>query len=133
MGLDVSHDAFSGAYSAFNRLRQVIAKSFGGSFPPHEDKSLDEEAWYWGPGHDPATTPGLAEFMRHSDCDGEISPEACANIADELEVLLPKIAEVAPAELSGHIARDGGYVEAVKRFMAGCRRAAEANEPLEFG
>lgn len=120
MGLDVSHDAFSGAYSAFNRLRQIVAKSIGGSFPPHENKSLglDENSWYWGLEHDPESTPGIAEFMSHSDCDGEISPEVCVQIADELEALLPKIAEVAPAELSGHVARAGGYVEVVIGWSA---------------
>ena len=35
MGLDVSHDAFHGAYSAFNRLRQFVCAATGGSFPPH--------------------------------------------------------------------------------------------------
>lgn len=35
MGLDTSHDAFHGAYSAFNRLRQEVSRARGGSFPPH--------------------------------------------------------------------------------------------------
>lgn len=42
MGLDVSHDAFHGAYSAFNRLRQAVAWAAGGSFPPHtEPKQIE--------------------------------------------------------------------------------------------
>jgi len=28
---------------------------------------------------------------------------------------------------------DGGYVAVVKQFIAGCRAAAEAGEPLVFG
>jgi hypothetical protein len=46
MGLDCSHDAFHGAYSAFNSFRKFICKAIGGSFPPHEDKTLDGDSWY---------------------------------------------------------------------------------------
>ena len=35
MGLDTSHDAFHGAYSAFNSLRQEVAHVVGGSYGPH--------------------------------------------------------------------------------------------------
>lgn len=150
MGLDCSHDAFSGAYSAFNRFRQTVARAMGGSFPPHyvygpdnkpipdgeyslkRDTSKNEEAWYWGEGYGHETHPGLAEFMRHSDCDGEILPEMCAKVADELEALLPDIERVAPPD-GGHIGRDGGYVAVTKRFIDGCRAAAAAGEPLTFG
>ena len=81
MGLDVSHDAFSGAYSSFNRFRQAIAKAMGGSYPPHEKetdddgKPLDRDMWYWGSGFSRATHPGLYCLLSHSDCDGEISRE----------------------------------------------------------
>ncbi len=46
MGLDCSHNAFHGAYSSFNRFRQFVSKSIGGSYPPHEDKSLNGAYWY---------------------------------------------------------------------------------------
>ena len=47
MGLDTTHDAFHGAYSAFNSFRRFLLKSIGGSFPPHEDKDLLDSHWYW--------------------------------------------------------------------------------------
>ena len=149
MGLDCSHDAFHGAYSAFDRFRQTVARAMGGSFPPHyvygddnqpirkgkfgleRDTSLDERQWYWGDGYTTVTHPGLCEFLSHSDCDGEISPEMCVKVADELEALLPEIERVAPAD-GGHIARDGGYVAVTKRFIGGCRAAAKAGTPLLF-
>lgn len=131
MGLDCSHDAFYGAYSAFNRFRQIIAKVMGGSFPPHEDKSLDPNAWYWeSDDYSKETHPGLYEFMTHSDCDGEISPEMCKCVADEMEALLPEIKKHGIG--AGHIERAGGYRSVAERFIAGCRAAHEANEPLEF-
>jgi hypothetical protein len=147
MGLNVSHDAFDGAYSAFQRLRQEVAHAIGGSYPPHflrnaagkivykndfaiVDDSLELGMWYWdSEKYSKETHPGLYEFLCHSDCDGEISPEMCVHVADELEALLPLM----PIGGDGHIAREGGCREVLRRFIAGCRDAAEANEPLTFG
>ena len=153
MGLDTTHDAFSGAYSAFNRFRQCIAAAIGGSFPDHyeygpggvlipldpskefgpvrQKEGLDPEKFYWGAGYTAETHPGLHEFFRHSDCDGEIAPEMCVKVADELEALLPLI-DTLRWNASGHIARDGGFAAVTQRFIAGCREAAAAGEPLEF-
>ncbi len=131
MGLNVSHDAWEGAYSAFNRFRREIAAAMGGSWPPHDDKTLDPNCWYWGDGYNEQTHPGLMELLAHSDCDGEISPEICAKVADDLEALLPFI-ESRTLEAFGHIARGGGYVKCTQRFIDGCRAAAAAGEPLKF-
>jgi hypothetical protein len=133
MGLDVSHDAFSGAYSAFSRFRQVVAKAMGGSYPPHDDKELERHMWDWGDGFKEETHPGLFIFMMHSDCDGEITPEDCIKVAVELEQLLPEIKRISTSlEEWGHIARNGGVVEVTKQFIKGCRAAAAASEPLKF-
>ncbi|WP_244185725.1 hypothetical protein [Bacillus sonorensis] len=43
----------------------------------------------------PKTHKGLTEFFGHSDCDGEISPEMCKIVADELEAILPYVEELA--------------------------------------
>jgi hypothetical protein len=148
MGLDCSHGAFSGAYSAFNRLRQEVAWVIGGSFPPHylrnldgslaldkhgnaqRDTERDEQFFYIdSETYGRADNPGLWEFLCHSDCDGEISPEMCAKVADELEALLPK---VRIGEGGGHILRGGGYRAVLQRFIDGCRDAHRRNEPLTF-
>jgi len=135
MGLDCSHDAFHGAYSAFDRFRRFILKSIGGSFPPHEDKTLDNNYWYWDDEfYSEKTHKGLYEFFIHSNCDGEINPEICKMIADELEAILPQIESLSKTELvSGHIERDGGYIKITQRFINGCRLAYKNNEPLRFG
>lgn len=130
MGLDCSHEAFHGAYSAFNRFRRAVSEAIGGSYPPHEDRTLEANAWYWGPGYNEKTHPGLYIFFSHSDCDGEILPEDCVKVADELEQLLPRLDGMGAD--SGHIARDGGIGEVTRRFIAGCRFASSQNEPLEF-
>lgn len=130
MGLDCSHNAFSGAYSAFNRFRQAVAKAAGGSSPPHEDKALDPGWWYIDDQYTQKTHPGLFAFMNHSDCDGEIFPAMCINVADDLEELLPEIAKQGTG--GGHLERDGGLEAVAKRFIEGCRKAAEAGEDLLF-
>jgi len=139
MGLDTSHDAFHGAYSAFNRFRQKIASAAGGSFPPHfimvngdleRDPDKDQNMWYMPDEVTVENNPGLFVFMRHSDCDGEITPEECTQVADDLEALLPNIKE---DDLGGgHIAHAGGFKAVTERFIAGCRAAATAGENLEF-
>ena len=135
MGLNVSHDAFDGAYSAFNRFRGIIAKAMGGSWPPHEDKNLDDNLWYYDDENfSEKTQPGLFELMRHSDCDGYITPGKCKKVADELEDLLPKLEQLQETHGlgGGHIENSRGYVAVAKRFIAGCRLAHESKERLLF-
>jgi hypothetical protein len=149
MGLDCSHDAFHGAYGAFNRLRQEVCRAIGGSFPPHwkyaedgspvrdengyvvYDREKEDEFWYWGEGYGEETHPGLKEFLAHSDCDGEISPEMCRRVADDLESILPKV-EALGSSSTGHIAKLGGYIEVLRKFIAGCRSASAVGTPLRF-
>ena len=134
MGLDCSHDAFSGAYSSFSRLRWFIAKSTGiCSFPPHEDKTLDNDMIYFDDTFDKEKYKGLYEFLLHSDCDGEITSEMCEFVARDLELFLPNMLEL-EKEISatGHLTRNGGFVGTVKKFIGGCKDAHISNEPLLF-
>ncbi len=134
MGLNCSHGAFDGAYSAFNRFRQFILKSIGGSYPPHSNTNLDNNRLYWETDFGNIEDyEGLCEFLNHSDCDGEISSETCKMIADELESILPRVEELAKTETSsGHIERNGGFVAVTKQFIDGCRLAHKRDEPLLF-
>jgi len=133
MGLDITFDAFHGAYSAFNQLRKFIAKAVGASFPPHEDKTLDNRFWYWD---DDLLKPSSTLFIlfNHSDCGGKINYSVCRKLAAELEALMPKFLELAQTEPvgQGHLFATGGYVEVIQRFIDGCKRAVEAKKPLEF-
>lgn len=158
MGLDTTHDAFHGAYSAFNRLRQMVCRAAGGSFPPHDPERLrllgaEDVAPNWWVVPDEVTEethPGLYAFLKHSDCDGKLTPGECLQVANDLEALLPKIAELDDGDVRGgtsftktadgikidhhpgHLARVGGYVGATKKFIDGCRLAAMRGESLEF-
>ena len=138
MGLDVSHDAWNGTYSAFNRLRQAICKAAGGSFPPHpkgatlpDGQPMLPDMYYLDDEYE-AAHPGLSAFLRSNDCGGvEFSPEVAAQIADDLEKLLPALAEMGDG--GDYMAHRGGYYGATRRYTAGCRAAAAAGEPLTYG
>jgi hypothetical protein len=127
MGLDTTHDAWHGAYSAFNRFRREICESIGGRWP---DSFADDGNgfWYWGEGYSQKTHLGLFLFFCHSDCDGEFTPEECKLVADDLEKILPLLDDSG----GGHIESAGGYKKACQRFIDGCRLAHSRGENLEF-
>ncbi len=142
MGLDCSHGAFSGAYSAFNRFRKHIAGACGGSFPPHRRADLErirsmsdydgeeirEDLWYFDPERVPAEHHNaMSVFMLHSDCGGSIAPWDCEEIAHWLDWCAPSL----PTGGSGHLGRLGVRGTAV-RFADGCRAAAAAGDGLRF-
>jgi hypothetical protein len=144
MGLRCSHDAFQGAYSAFRRFRQAVCYVIGGSFPPHKnrdfpvlpenllpDEPLDENTWYWDADkYSHETHPGLSIFLLHHDDRGEISPEDCVKVANDLEALIPELEKLSFSW--GHIERDGGFAAVCRKFVNGCREAARLQEPLIF-
>lgn len=126
---------FQAPYSVFNQFRKFLLTSIGGSYPPHKQEDLDNERWYWDTDKpfSSETHPGLKEFFCHSDCDGEITPQMCKMVADELESILPHIRaleEENPA--TDPIKNRGGYAQMTKDFIEGCREVHRKNEPLEF-
>jgi len=132
MGLDCSHDAFHGSYGAFSRFRDALVECIGGRVDRGNTFEGEKSYWWFPEGMNSSTNPGLYEFFSYSDCDGEISPEMCARLADEMEAILPFV-EKWPDNLGGHIERDGGFVAVTKRWIKGCRAAALEGVPLEFG
>lgn len=141
MGLDTSHDCWHGAYSAFSRWRQAVARAAGYmvlpvTWPdmgyPTDSVMLEwhryEQKNYLGEWDEMPADP-LLILIVHSDCDGEIKPEHAGPLADRLEEILPNIPDAADG---GHIGCRGGYVEATRKFIAGLRAAAAAGEPVDF-
>jgi hypothetical protein len=146
MGLDTSHGAWHGAYSAFMRWREEIARVAG--LPPlklmdgfygginravfldHTASELSRSSLErleeqlpisW----DCLRPDPLHILLRHSDSDGEIAAQDCGPIADSLELLLPKLT----GNLGGHI---GDIHEKTVTFINGLRLAADSCEPLDF-
>lgn len=156
MGLDCSHDAWHGAYSAFMRWRTEIAKAAG--LPPLElmegfysplpvvpSDSTRPPTFYLGFHQEDLVLScfrrlddalpirwgclkpsALHELLYHSDCDGKINPSRCGPIADALEKLLPKL----NGDYGGHV---GDIRAKTETFIKGLRAAAKAKQSLRFG
>lgn len=107
-----SHDAYSGPYSVFQRFRLAVAAAYGSKY------KMD---YFYPEGH-----PGLTALLSLNSSVKWIEPEMCTRIADELEALLPYFDEwVADANSKAQ-------ADIATQFIAGCRSAAAANEPLTF-
>lgn len=63
----------------------------------------------------------LEYVVNHSDCDGEIAVEHLPALLARLEEILPDIVE-----------DDFGTRRRTMTFIAGIKRAIQANEPIEF-
>jgi len=138
MGLDCSHGAFNGAYSAFNRFRRAICAAIGGSWPPHDPAwrnptggTPGDDEWYYDDDAVPAEhMAGMLAIMEHSDCGGELTPEQCRNVSGFLRWAAPRMT----GETGGHLIRAGlAMGDVAIRFAAGCDLAAAAGESLTFG
>lgn len=151
MGLDVSHDCWHGAYSAFMRWREGLAQAAGlpplqlmegfytsDSFGPIQSAirfgdpvTVWRDAFIWLDRQLPIRwdclkTDPLIILLNHSDCDGEISPGDAGPIADRLESLLDKL----PTEVDGgHI---GDWRSKTQKFIDGLRLAASLGEVVDF-
>jgi hypothetical protein len=138
VGLDVSHDTWHGAYSAFSRWRNGIAEAAGFDLTPREE--MHGQLGYWrdewetipdlsdklmGKWDTPPDDP-LLVLLIHSDCDGVIPAAVVPFLADRLEALLPKLTD---EEVGGHI---GNMRTKTQTFIDGLRAAAEAREDVEF-
>jgi hypothetical protein len=122
MGLDISHNTWSGAYSSFSTWRQEVARvaklpnlnlmeGFGGNMP--WDSLLEHP---------------LYELMNHPDNEGEIEWRHLAKIADELERLLPLLPDEKGVDVNSWF----GYRDRTEQFIKGLRLAYKKKENLRF-
>lgn len=159
MGLDTTHDCWHGAYSAFMRWREMIAKVAG--FPPlmAMEGFFDPEEWWCSP-------PGAGKLLyvrdRTETMDLTFS-YALRRVFDNLPIswdrfesdpltkllyhsdcdgeiaaqdcgpIADRLQEILPklpnSEAGGHI---GNWKDKTSTFIAGLRKAAAADEPVRF-
>jgi hypothetical protein len=156
MGLDTTHEAWHGAYSAFSRWRDKLAQVAGYTFHAFGelfklgDSGMEvmgtarvQVDLDWGgiesvigrdllgkwprmPVRHDGTPDPLIVLLAHSDCEGEIQTEFCGPLADRLQELLPLLGD---EDGGGHV---GSYATKTQTFIDGLRAAAKAGEDLGF-
>lgn len=119
MGVDFRPDGALGharwSYSGFNAFRCRLAKICG--FDLEEMKGFG--GTFQKPWHDEGGD--LQPLLKHSDCDGELSPAECRKIA-------PALREAA-AKLEDGVGYDKDNALKLAASMEFC---ADAGKPLEF-
>lgn len=145
MGLDLSHDCWHGACSAFSRWRNKLAEVAGYDFhkipmfeggPPSYDVptidwALVRERQLMGDWDDipcrlDGTRDPLLILITHYDTEGIIKKEHTGPLADRLEELLPLLGE---EDGGGHV---GSYAEKTEIFVKGLREASKRGERVTF-
>ena len=127
MGLDFSHTEAHWSYSGFGRFREALAE--------HEGFNLNEMQGFCAPwrGDDPETHPNrswdeittpLKPLLNHSDCEDDLSPEECAQIA-------PRLREVVNAIWPVDVGRDHNRQQGLL-LAEGLELAASRGERFEF-
>lgn len=132
MGLDTTHDCWSGGYSSFNIWRDKLAEVAGYEMIVDEGKPAPKIDWeVITPGNlngdwERAPEDPLLILIAHYDCQGFIRAEYTKPLADRMAQLLPLLPD---DEGPGHI---GYWKEKTQRFIEGLLSAHEANEDVEF-
>jgi hypothetical protein len=135
MGLDVTHDCWHGAYSAFGRFREQLALKIGVNLnmmegfwrmrdylrPDAPDRMGPPMKWE-------ALKPDpLHILLNHSDCEGIIAHADCAPLAKRLREIAKEFEPGFAA--GGHLI---GVREACLTFAEGLNKADEEGEDVEF-
>lgn len=142
MGLDVSHDCWSGPYSTFTRFRAKLAEAGGYDviWPPALARDMDHRLKYplilldWGHVTEEqlngewGATPRdpLLVLLVHRDTDGIIQPQQCHPLAHRISEVMPNLPD---EELSG---RMGTYKRAAARWVGGLLTAGVRWETVTF-
>ena len=80
MGIDFSHCDAHWSYGGFMRFRIKVAAAIG--------IDLDTMAGFNGTNSWDAIKDPIVLLLDHSDCDGELTPDECAQIAPRLQEII---------------------------------------------
>ncbi|MFE9432887.1 hypothetical protein [Streptomyces sp. NPDC006640] len=123
MGVGFSHTAAQWAYIGFGQFRRALAL--------FEGIDLDAMVGFGGARDWSTVHTDLAPLLDHSDCDGELTPAQCRQVAPRLrqviDELWPADRAVWAIDPGAHLNRTNGLA-----LADGMDAAAETGEPLQF-
>lgn len=137
MGLDISHDCWYGAYSAFSRWRQKVSQAAGYAvWKVTFDDGISQPTVMLDWGHitdanlmgewDKPQSDPLVYLIAHSDCEGIIKPEQAGPLAVRLREIVPLLPD---EDVGGHV---GNWRSKTMQFIAGLEEAVAKGENVEF-
>jgi hypothetical protein len=139
MGLDMSHGAYSGGYTGFSIIREILCRAAGwpkdGPDKHFEAQSGSRVNWEAYPDvsgeafRENVPEDPLICLAAHSDCDGILPVNVLEPLADRIDELTPAALRVADAEFPGW---RGELPELLADMALGFRAAAENGEDVEF-
>lgn len=122
MGLDVSHDCWSGAYSGFMRWRRFLAKTI--DIPLDLMKGFTDDG-STGKSWDEIPRDDLHILLNHSDCDGDISVK-------DAKLLLARMESHRITFERFDNSEDKVFTYKYDRWIEGLKLAIESDEIVEF-
>jgi len=153
MGLDTTHDCWSGAYSSFGMWRNAVARAAGYTLTERSDVPWatiqipgirfkpENSKGDWADG--PYVEDPLIYLFVHSDIDGVIHPSEGCHLAERLEQILPALSvdgphheaeryeQLVPGLTVGRVTREW-LEDTTRRFINGLRVASDAGEDVLF-
>ena len=124
MGLDMSHDCWSGGCTSFYRFRTLIAMLAGMPSLGSMEGYCGYAAIRW----DSLKPDVLHELLNHSDCDGDIQWERCSDLADRLEEIKGAVDETVTDPEDGM----PDFIGKLDMMIKGLMSAYECKENILF-
>jgi hypothetical protein len=112
--------AFSGGYARFNTWRECLVRCNGGDWVYEEGHVRFTYGLLAYPGD------GAHELLCHDDCEGTLSADVCAKLAEDLRMLIPAVAKFV-ASSSWTVRKDWDMVKITHTFADVAAKASQHN------